>query len=271
MTAPPPRALLFPAGILIAFVGAMTGVGGGLFAVPLLHVLWRFPLKEAVATSLMLVGANALAATCTELVHPQNALRPALLVALIVGTLVGNEIGFRVARRIDVRRLKQVFVVVLVVVGARIMLLPPADDPAIALSELPLGVFGALVAMLFGALGGFVAPLLGVGGGLIMVPGLLLSLPALGFNAVRAASMATSIVSAARSAWLHHGDRRVRFAEGAWLGAGAALGSIGGVLVAHGEGFEAFARPLLGSILWLIALRFAWELRRVRGPREGPR
>ena len=44
----------------IAFVGAMCGIGGGLFTVPLLHFGVRLPLKQAVATALVLVSGNDL-------------------------------------------------------------------------------------------------------------------------------------------------------------------------------------------------------------------
>ena len=42
-----PRLSLF--GALIAAWSSMCGIGGGLFAVPVLHFLERLPLKEAVA------------------------------------------------------------------------------------------------------------------------------------------------------------------------------------------------------------------------------
>jgi len=255
----PARGWLFPAGLAIAFLGSMTGVGGGLFAVPLLHYVWRFELKSAIATALVLVGTNALFATVAELFHPNNALRLDLFVALALGTLVGNQLGYAAVRRIAVRRLKQVFVFVLAIAAARLVLSAPAAAAIAGTAAPELGPRALGIAVGLGVGGGFVAPLLGVGGGLVMVPGLLLGLPVLGFNAVRAASMATSVISAARSAWLHHGERRVRLAEGAWLGSGAVFGSIAGVWVAHGEGFEAIGRPLLAAILILVAVRFARE------------
>jgi len=253
-----PKSLwLLPLGALIAFVGAMTGVGGGVFAVPLLFFVWKLELKIAVGTALVLVGANAFCSTVVELLHPQCALRPDLIAALVVGTLVGNQVGHRIARAIDTRLLARIFAVVLVVTGLRLLF----QGPSAAAFEgvLELGPAQLAYAAVFGLLGGIVAPLFGVGGGLVMVPGLLFALPGLGFPAVRAASMATSVVSAARSAWLHHGDGRVRWNLGLWLGSGALLGSVGGVLVAHSEGFEAVGRPLLGVVLLGVALRFALE------------
>jgi uncharacterized membrane protein YfcA len=94
----------------------------------------------------------------------------------------------------------------------------------------------------------------------------LLFVPQLGFGVVRAASMATAIVSSARSAWLHHGDANVRFREGLFLGLGASIGAVLGVLLAHVEGFERVGRPLLASILWFVALRFLLSLRGAQRP-----
>lgn len=254
---PPKSPWLLPLGALIAFVGAMTGVGGGVFAVPLLHFVWKLELKVAVGTALVLVGANALCSTVVELLHPHGALRLDLIVALVLGTLIGNQLGHRIARSIDTTLLARIFALVLVVTGLRLLFQGPS---AVAAEQaLELGAWPLVFAGVFGLLGGIVAPLFGVGGGLVMVPGLLFALPGLGFQAVRAASMATSVVSAARSAWLHHGDGRVRWNEGLWLGSGALVGSVGGVLVAHVEGFEAVGRPLLGVVLLLVAVRFALE------------
>lgn len=260
---------LLPLGALIAFVGAMTGVGGGVFAVPLLHFVWKLELKVAVGTALVLVGANALCATVVELAHPQGALRLDLILALVFGTLLGNQLGHRIARSIDKVLLARVFAVVLVVTGLRLLF---QGAPAAGIEEVrELGTSQWLLAGGFGLLGGIAAPLFGVGGGLVMVPGLLFAMPGLGFQTVRASSMATSVVSAARSAWLHHGDGRVRWNLGLWLGSGALIGSVGGVLVAHSEGFEAVGRPLLGVVLLGVALRFALESRGPRTPVGEPR
>ncbi len=249
-----------PIGALIAMLGATTGVGGGLFAVPLLHFVYGLALRQAVATSLIFVGVNSAAATLTEWSLPESRLRWDLVAVLVVATLIGAQIGYRVARRISPRRLAQVFAVALFLVGLRLFFSSPSvpDLPF----EGSLGASALALAFASGLGGGILAPLLGIGGGLVIVPGLLLFVPQLGFGTVRAASMATAIVSSARSAWLHHADRNVRFREGAWLGLGAALGAVAGVFIAHVEGFEQVGRPLLASILWFVAVRFVLSLRR---------
>jgi len=51
----PSRAILVGLGLMVALLCSMCGIGGGVFAVPILHYLYGIPLKRAVATVLCLV------------------------------------------------------------------------------------------------------------------------------------------------------------------------------------------------------------------------
>ncbi len=87
------RALfLFLSGAVIAFIGAICGIGGGLFAVPLLHYVFKLPLRVSVATSLCLVAANAYSSTATELLRGDSALLWDVVLPLIGGALVGAQL-----------------------------------------------------------------------------------------------------------------------------------------------------------------------------------
>lgn len=263
--AAPRSAWLFLAGVLIAFVCSMCGVGGGLFAVPLLHFGYRLELRRAIATSLALVLATVTAATLTEALHEESALDYRLLGFLVVGAVVGAQAGFWVAHRIDPRALRGAFVVALMVAGGRILLegTPTEAEAVTAVGDgLPW-----LRALAIGFGGGVVSPVLGVGGGLLFVPALYLGMPALGFAGARAMSLATSIAAASRGLWLYARSGEVSRAPALWLAGGAATGAVAGVRTVHLPGFVEVARLGLGTILLYVAGRFAWEIVRDRGRR----
>ncbi len=252
---------LAPAGGAIGFLGAVLGVGGGLFATPLLHYGSKLPLRRAVATSLVLVFATAFSATITELFHAQTSLSGPVLLWLVPSGLLGAQVGYFVSRRIDARGLRAIFVVLLLAAAARILFSERAEDPvAVDAIRVPWTLGLRIAAVGFG--GGVVAPLLGIGGGLLVVPGLLLAVPDLGYLVARACSMGLATVTSVRSVWLCSRGGDIDLPRGGWLGSGALVGAVLGVSAVHHPGWAAAARTLLGILLVLVALRMAWDLRR---------
>jgi uncharacterized membrane protein YfcA len=258
----PPRAWLLPAGAAIAFLGSMAGVGGGLFTSPLLTLAYRFPLRRAIATSLVLVMVSALVATATEVLRPDSRVLWSVAVATGLASLVGAEFGFVLSNRLAERRLRQVFVWVLALAGARVfydaLLGGPLEGGSAAAQVRSLDL---LIAALAGLGGGVISPLLGIGGGLLVVPALYLFVPAAGFQEARACSLAVMGFTAARSLWLHARVGRVSFAFARWLAPGAVVGAVCGVLTVKRPGFEFVGQLVLGTILWLVAARFVRDLR----------
>ncbi len=254
---------LVPAGLVIGLVGAMCGIGGGLFTVPLLHYVRRLELRVAVATALCLVLSTSCAATITEALRADSAIRWPLVAVLVPAALAGAQVGWVVSKRLSARILKALFAVVLAIAGARLLAGSTGVTPAEAAS-VPLGgaeyAWGALVG--FG--GGFVAPLLGIGGGLLVVPGLFLGLPELGFAGARACSLAVAVATATRSLWLYAREGSVRRAPGVALGAGAFAGAGLGVVLLHQPGWIDVGRSALGLLLLFVAARFAWDVARAR-------
>jgi uncharacterized membrane protein YfcA len=257
---PPVRpAVLFLSGSAIAFVGSMCGIGGGLFAVPLLHFGLRFELRRAVATALALVFATGTTATVVEALRADSELRWGLLAVLFPGALVGAQVGFRVARRLRTDWLRAVFVVALSAAGVRLLLGNGAVAGDVPLAD-PEGLEAVLIGLAIGFGGGFVAPLLGIGGGLLFVPALFFAVPSLGFAGARACSLATSIAASSRSLWLYLRAGDVARTHAAWLAAGAAVGAAAGVWTVHAPGVTAFGRITLGVVLLVVAARFLRDL-----------
>lgn len=259
----PARSLLALAGLLIASLSAMCGIGGGIFAVPVLHYLFGVPLRRAVATALCLVWAVAVSATVSEAVHPDGELFWSVIGTLVATSLVGTHLGFYIASRLRTRALKAVFCVALLAVGARVILVSggsaPATDPGFS-----LGLPEMLIVAATGMLAGIVVPLLGVGGGLVAVPALLMLVPPVGWYGARAASLAMAVVSSSRSLMLYQSERQVDWRTGRWFGVGAALGAVIGVLLVHRPGAGEVGQVLLGVVLVFAALRFGWDAARSR-------
>ena len=260
-----PRAALWflPAGVLIGFAGALCGIGGGIFAGPLLHAVRKLPLKRATATAILVVLATSVAATAAELVRHDSALAWPVVAPLALGALCGAELGFALSKRMDERGLKVIFVVVLVLAGVRLLFVSTALGGGFA----PGAVAVALIALVIGVLGGTLTPLLGIAGGTLMVPALFLSLSQLGFGGARAGALAAGAVAALRTLWLHARAGSIEFALGLPLALGALLGAFGGVSAAHHPDLVHAGRVGLGVLLLAQAARFLVDVLR---PRRAP-
>jgi uncharacterized membrane protein YfcA len=257
-----PSVWFLPAGILIGFAGALCGIGGGIFAGPLLHVTKKLALKRAAATAILVILATTTAATTTEVLRGDSELVWSVVLPLAAGALAGAELGFRLSKRIDERTLKTVFAVVLLVAGVRVLVFSSGLAGA--------DVFGpaasAALAFGIGLLGGSLTPLLGIAGGVVMVPSLFLALGHLGFGGARAAALAGGAVSALRSLWLHARARNIDYRLGLPLAAGALAGAFFGVQAAHVPELALGGRLLLGTIL-LVQSAVFWRQLAARAPR----
>lgn len=256
----PNRALLFGFGLVISIWGAMCGIGGGLFTVPFLYFVLKFPMRRAVATSLGLVFAATSSATIAESLHADSRIHWPLAGALIVGSLIGAQLGFRVAKRINTRKLKLIFVFALLFVGVRILVFA-GNGSAGADASFVIENRHLAAGFLIGLGGGFLAPIMGIGGGLVAVPALTFGIPSLGHLGARASSMAMATVTSGRSFWMYLKTRDAVLGEVVAIGGGAAIGSMVGVQLVHLEGMAGVARAMMGITLLIVAGRFAWDLR----------
>ena len=111
----PALAKLAGAATLVGLLTGLFGVGGGFAVVPALTLLLKFPAKQAIGTSLVVIAMNAaiaLAMRVGDLGFDWGVVVPFLL-TVTVGVLVGT----RVAADVDSDRLTRAFAVMLGVVA----------------------------------------------------------------------------------------------------------------------------------------------------------
>lgn len=252
-----PSAWLALLGLPLGVLAGLCGIGGGLFAVPLLHVGWRLPLRAAVASSLVLVLCATGAGTAGELLREDRLLDGHVVLALSAAGLVGTRAGFLLARRISARWLRALFALVLPIAALKLGL------PSGPVADVGAGVGGGdwPIVLLAGLVAGFLAPLLGIGGGLVAVPALALATP-LGFLGARAASLAMSASNAALGLAFYRKTGLVRWRAGGWLALGAVPGGFLGVELVRLPGLAPIARLTLAAILLVVALRFGRDVLR---------
>ena len=93
-------------GAAVGFLTGLFGVGGGFVIVPALTLAIGLAMPEAIATSLMIVAANAVIALC---VRGIGAVDWPIAVALTAPMLAGSLVGLRLGRRLDAEKARRSF------------------------------------------------------------------------------------------------------------------------------------------------------------------
>jgi uncharacterized membrane protein YfcA len=179
--------IIFGSGVAAGGVGALLGIGGGVFLVPLLHVALGFPLRTAAAISLTTVIATSSSVSAGR--SGEQLINLRLGMVLEVATVAGSLLGGLTAHLFSETTLQRLFALVTIVsagavlarVNRRNVLLHPDADPGhlggryhepesggsvtYQVKRLPLGLVASFLA-------GNVSSLLGIGGGVIKVPAL---------------------------------------------------------------------------------------------------
>jgi uncharacterized membrane protein YfcA len=247
------------------FVGTICGIGGGLFATPILHYVLGEPFRAAIGSSLVLVLTMTLVATGFEALHADSALDWAVVGLLVLGSVPGTHVGHAFSKRVSVRTLKVLFAVFLLASAARALMLD-TDAPHLAVLggvRLDAARIAWITAVGFG--GGFLAPLLGIGGGILVIPALFLTLSDLSYLEVRACSMAMGLVNSAQAVYLSARDSGVRSASTPSFAAVAVVGALCGVWAVHQPGWDEVARHAMTTVIVFVAARFAWDAWSTRG------
>jgi uncharacterized membrane protein YfcA len=108
------------AGLLIGALTGFFGVGGGFLVVPTLALALRFPLRQAIGTSLALVGFVAIAGLAAHLWR-EAEFDVGLTGAMALGCAAGALAGARLAERLPQRTLGRAFAGLLTAVAVYIL------------------------------------------------------------------------------------------------------------------------------------------------------
>jgi uncharacterized membrane protein YfcA len=236
-------------GLAVAAYGTLIGAGGGFIIVPVLLLVLGWPHQQAVATSLMVVTANAASGSIAYARQKRVDFRTGIRFAL--ATLPGAIIGSYVVQLLSGRIFNLIFGVLLVAISLYLMWRPERPGSKEARLERPPGLKGwgwtvrhmvdsrgetydygfSLpwgVLLSFGV--GFMSSILGIGGGIIHVPALitLFDFPA---HIATATSHFILMISAATGTTTQLLLGNVRLAPGIAMAVGAIGGAqIGGAL-----------------------------------------
>jgi uncharacterized membrane protein YfcA len=116
-------------GLIIGFIGAIMGIGGGFLLVPMLIYLVRVPTATVIGTSMVLTFLTM--ATATVLHAATNHLVDAVLaLILMVGGVIGAQFGARAGQRFSGEQLRLLLGILVLSVGLRFaydLVVPPAD------------------------------------------------------------------------------------------------------------------------------------------------
>ena len=259
-------------GMLAGTLGAMLGLGGGVFLVPFLVLVLHVPMRLAVGISLTTVIATSSVVTAGRAGRQLMNLRLGML--LEVATTAGGLTGGMVALLVAPGTLQRLFGVVtgasaLVMLGRlerRNVILDPDADPgrlggrfheeesggvvSYRVHRVPLGLLVSFVA-------GSVSSLLGIGGGIIKVPALnaWCGVP---LRAAAATSAFMIGVTATAGAVIYYGRGEIV----PWMAAATVLG----VLVGSKAGFVIATRAtakrlklLLAIVLLIVCVMMFWR------------
>ena len=179
--------IVFGAGAVAGGLGALLGIGGGVFLVPFLNLALKLPFTTAAAISLTTVIATSSAVSASRTGKQLINLR--LGMVLEVATVAGSLLGGVSAQLLAQSTLQKLFgivaaIIAIVMVGRirhRNVIRDPSADPGVLggrfydedsggavtyqVKRLPVALMASFVA-------GNVSSLLGVGGGVIKVPAL---------------------------------------------------------------------------------------------------
>ena len=101
------KVALVAAGSLVGFVTGFFGVGGGFLVVPALALILRYPIHQAVGTSLLVISINAAVALASRAGGPMAPWH--VMVAFTAGALVGVAIGTRIGATLQPQALSRAF------------------------------------------------------------------------------------------------------------------------------------------------------------------
>ena len=248
-------------GLVAGMFGAMLGLGGGIFLVPALTLLFGLPMRVAVGASL--IGVIATSAAVASVSRPGRSADVNLALRLEIASTFGALLGGLLAGRLSSQVLALLFAA-LTLGAALYTYLKARRRGSAANAEAGEALFrtdyrphhwpaGLGLMGLAGALSG----LTGTGGGFIKVP-VMYSLMDVPLGVATASSNFMVGITAAASALLYFNRGDIYPLVAVPTALGVFVGALVGVRLAARLRVEAL-RKMLVILLVLVALQMAWK------------
>jgi uncharacterized membrane protein YfcA len=257
---------IFAAGTVAGSLGALLGLGGGVFLVPFLNLVLGLPFSAAAAISLTTVIATS--STVSAGRAGKQLINMKLGMLLEVATAAGSFLGGVTAQFVSQSILQRLFGFVAAIVALimlsrlrrRNVILDPAADPGVLggryheeesggtvtyrVKRLPLAVAASFVA-------GNLSSLLGIGGGIIKVP-VLNAWCGVPLRAAAATSAFMIGVTATAGATIYYGHGQLEPALAATACLGVQLGSWGGMKFGAAASAK-WLKILMAAVLFIVS------------------
>jgi len=262
--------IVFLAGTVAGGLGALLGLGGGIFLVPFLNLGMRFPFQAAAAISLTTVIATSSSVSAGRAGKQLINIRLGML--LEVATAAGSLLGAATAMFLAPATVQRLFgvatIAVAIVMLTRLQrrnVLDPSTDPGVLggrffddesgrdvayrVKRVPFALGASFVA-------GNLSSLLGIGGGFIKVP-VLNAWCGVPMRAAAATSAFMIGVTATAGAVIYYGQGQLEPALAAVAVLGVQIGSWGGMRFG-GKASVKWLKLMMAAVLLIISgLMFA--------------
>lgn len=122
---------LFPVGMGIGALSALSGLGGGVITMPILHYFYSLPIKRAVGTSSFVVAITVIISTISFAFLKTNGdvsssssgyINTSVGLAMGIGALVGSYFGVKMVFKFKSAIIKKVFVAFIIIAIFKILL-----------------------------------------------------------------------------------------------------------------------------------------------------
>ena len=110
-------------GVVAGLAGALRGVGAGIIMVPAFVLMLGMTQKTAVATSLAVVVVSGLSATANNITSKSNLIDWKIVGITALGAVVAAWYGSDLMRSLSNQQLTKIFGVLMIVVGARMLIM----------------------------------------------------------------------------------------------------------------------------------------------------
>jgi uncharacterized membrane protein YfcA len=220
--------LLIVFGFFTGIIASMTGVGGGIFIVPILTFFYGFIVNSATGTSLTTIIFTAIASTINYAKQKRIYFKTGL--ALIITTAPGAYLGAWLATIMEERLLGLVFGVFLILVSIRMIVstLRTRTQKQAQLVKTDTELLHSGKTIVIGAglsfFGGVASGLLGIGGGTLVVPILIVAM-GMPIHLATATSMFTMIFTSISGVAKYVQSNLIDFQVALLLAAGTIFGA----------------------------------------------